>query len=146
AAYYERLLAVKSKYSHWHERTSVAMWLATFQIIRAHRIHVPMDVLSYVRATMFYDTLAARLRPEIDYFKEFKHYRRDAQQRQRKRSMKRLRRRLRNGLLTASDYAVLEKAGSTAVDLLFRLQRLLAVPYDFAVITLTIEKWVVTVT
>src|SRR5260221_3604439 len=75
AAYYERLLAVKSKFSHWHERTSVAMWLATFQIIRAHRIHVPMDVLSYVRATMFYDTLAARLWPEIDYFKEFKRYR-----------------------------------------------------------------------
>src|SRR5260221_4503546 len=144
AAYYERLLAVKSKYSHWHERTSVAMWLATFQISRAHRIHVPMDVLSYVRATWFYDTLAARLWPEIDYFKEFKRYGQDAQKRQRQRSMKSLRRRLRNGLLTNSDFATLEKAGATALDLLFRLQRLLAVPYDFAVITLTIEKWVVT--
>src|SRR5437899_10906940 len=59
--------------------------------------------------------------------------------------MKRLRRRLRNGLLTDSDFVTLEKAGSTAIDLLFRLQRLMAVPYDFAVITLTIEKWVVTV-
>jgi predicted unusual protein kinase regulating ubiquinone biosynthesis (AarF/ABC1/UbiB family) len=145
AAYYERLLAVKSKYSNWHERTSVAMWLATFQIIRAQRIKVPMDVLSYVRATLFYDTLAARLWPEIDYFKEFKRYRRDAQKRQRKQSMKRMRRRLRDGLLTDRDFATLEKAGSTVIDLIFRLQRLMAVPYDFAVITLTIEKWVVTV-
>lgn len=146
AAYYERMLAVESRYSHWHERTSVAMWLATFQIVRAQRIHVPMDVLSYVRATLFYDTLAARLCPEIDYLKEFKRYRRDAQKRQRKKSMERWRRRLRNGLLTSADFATLEQVGSTATDLLFRLQRLLAVPYDFAVITLTIEKWVVTIT
>ncbi len=144
AAYYERLLAVKSKYSRWHERTSVAMWLTAFQIMRKYRIPAPMDVLSYVRATLFYDTLAARLWPKIDYLKEFKRYSRDVQKRRRKQSLKRLRRRLTGGLLTNSDFATLEKVGSTAVDLLFRLQRLLAVPYDFAVVALTVEKWVVT--
>jgi ubiquinone biosynthesis protein len=143
-AYYERLLAVESKYSRWHERTSAAMWLAAFRIMRRNRIPAPADVLMYVRATLFFDTLAARLWPKVDYFKEFERYSQDVTERRRKRGLKRLRRRFRSGLLTAQNFATLEKATTTANDLLFRLQRVLSVPYDFAVISLTVEKWVVT--
>src|SRR5262249_7077579 len=109
AAYYERLLAVKSKHSRWHERTSVAMWLAAFRVMRRYKIPAPMDVLMYVRATLFCDTLAARLHPRIDYFKEFRRYSADYQERRRRRGMKMFRRRLRRGLLTDQDFATAEK-------------------------------------
>jgi len=53
-----------------------------------------------------------------------------------------MRRRLRKGLVSASDFRTLQSAATTANDLLFRMQRILAVPHDFAVLPLTIEKWV----
>jgi ubiquinone biosynthesis protein len=142
AAYYERLLALKSKHSLWHERSNVGMWLAAFKIMREYKIPAPVDVLLYVRATLLHDTLAARLYPAIDYFKEFKRYNRNAQKRRRARGTRRIRRRLREGLLTASDFMTFQTVATTANDLLFRLQRILAVPHDFAVVPLTIEKWV----
>ncbi len=143
-AYYERFLAVKSRHSRWHERTSAAMWLAAFQILNKYKIPVQMDVLMYVRATLFYDTLAARLWENVDYFKEFRRYARDARKRRRKRGVKEMQRRLEQGLIRGADFRFVEKLATTASDLFFRLQRILNVPYDFAVITLTVEKWVVT--
>jgi hypothetical protein len=98
-------------------------------------------VLLYVRATLLHDTLAARLWPAIDYSKEFKRYTRNAQARRRARGARQLRRRLREGLLTASDFKTWQTVSATANDLLFRLQRILAAPHDFEVVPLTIEKW-----
>jgi predicted unusual protein kinase regulating ubiquinone biosynthesis (AarF/ABC1/UbiB family) len=146
AAYYEHVLAVKSKTAPWYETTSAALWLATFQVIKKHKIPVPSDVLMYVRATLFYDTVAARLSPTIDYAKAYKHYTKDVEKRARKRGLKWLRRRLRQGLLTGDDLVNLEKLMTTGRDLFSRVQRLLAAPYDFAVFFHIIEKWVVTFT
>jgi len=142
ATYYDQLLASSSKRAHWSERTSAALWLAAFKVLRKYRIAAPIDVLLFVRATLLYDTLAARLWPSINYMKALRRYTRDFEQRQRKHGRKMLRQRLQHGLLTDAEVGALESLAATGSDLLFRLQRILNVPYDFAVIQLAIEKWV----
>jgi predicted unusual protein kinase regulating ubiquinone biosynthesis (AarF/ABC1/UbiB family) len=144
-AYYEKLLAMSSKGAHWYERTSVAMWLAAFRIMNKYKIPAPTDVLLFVRATLLYDTLAARLWTRINYNKALRRYSEDFERRQRKRGQKALRERLQNGLLADSEIGAVESIAATFNDLLFRVQRILSVPYDFAVIRLTVEKWVYTV-
>ena len=84
--------------------------------MRKYKVPAPTDVLMFVRATLLYDTLAARLWPKVDYFKEFARYTQDVSERRRKRGMKRLRRRLRTGLLTPDNFAMLEKTAATASD------------------------------
>lgn len=140
AAYYEQTLALKSKHATWHERSGAAMWLAAFKVMRRYRIHAPTDVLLYVRATLYHDSLAARLWPAIDYTREFKRYRRNALKRRGALGAKQARRRLRAGLPSAADFSAWQAVSTTANDLIFRLQRILAVPHDFQVVPLSIEK------
>jgi hypothetical protein len=141
-AYYEQVLAIKSGHAAWHERAGATFWLAAFRVMRRYSVPAPADVLLYARATLFHEALAARLWPAIDYAREFKRYRRGAHERMRARGARQLRRRLRDGLVTGSDFRTLQAAATTADDLLFRLQRILAAPYDFQVLPHTVEKWV----
>jgi ubiquinone biosynthesis protein len=143
-AYYEQLLVLKGGNTQWHERSSAAMWLAALRVMRAHNLHAPADLLLYVRATLMFDTLAARLWPKVNYQKAFKSYADDFHERRRQRGMRQVRRRLRNGPLLDSDFGTLSQLATSAGDALFRLQRIFSAPYDFAVLPHTIEKWAYT--
>jgi predicted unusual protein kinase regulating ubiquinone biosynthesis (AarF/ABC1/UbiB family) len=65
---------IKSKHAEWWERTSVRLWLKFFELIRKHQIPVPRNMLRMIRATLSYDTVAARLDSRINVFKEFEKY------------------------------------------------------------------------
>src|SRR5258706_9340737 len=108
-----------------------------------HNVPAPMDVLMYARATLLYDTLAARLNPKISFLDEYKTFGRDAEKKARKRVEKAVRRRRQYGP-SGGDFEALGKIATSANGLLFRFQRLASAPYDFALVSYTIEKWVYT--
>ncbi len=141
AAFHELLLTIQSKHSFWYERTSASMWISMLRIVSKYNIPTPIDVLMYARSTLLYDTLAARLYPQLNYFKEYEAYGRDAAKKAGKRVRKAIRRRLLNGP-SGSDFETLEKVTSAGNVLLFRLQRLFAAPYDFTIGMYGVEKWI----
>jgi hypothetical protein len=140
-ATYTYLLAVESKHSHWWERTSAAYWMQSIAVISAYRVPIPMDLLLFARATLLYDTLAARLDPALDVYTEYRRWARDAERKSRQRVVAGVRRRVWRGP-TDSDYATLERLGGLVRDGAYRLERLFAVPREFFRVPYTIEKGV----
>ena len=65
---------IKSKHSEWKERTSFRLWTALFSEVRRFHIPLPLNVLRMIRATLLYDSVAARIYPRIDVFKEYRKY------------------------------------------------------------------------
>src|SRR5258708_27865696 len=118
AAFHELLLTIQSKHSFWYERTSASMWISMLRIVSKYNIPTPIDVLMYARSTLLYDTLAARLYPRLNYFKEYEDFGRDASKKARKRVRRAIRKRLLNGP-SGSDFATLEKFSAAGHSLLF---------------------------
>jgi predicted unusual protein kinase regulating ubiquinone biosynthesis (AarF/ABC1/UbiB family) len=140
-AYYNHMIAVKSKHTPWYERTSATMFIESIKILAKHQIPAVPDILMFARATLLYDTLAARLDPSINFYKEHERYALKESKLAKKRARKAIDRRLRSGL-QGSDYELLEQALTIGNDLLFRAQRVLSLPYDFAVLPFMVEKWI----
>jgi ubiquinone biosynthesis protein len=142
--FHSQLLAMKSKHSPWFERTTANMFLTSINITSKYHLPVPRDYLMFVRASLLYDTLCARLYPRFDFYKEYKRFRQQAHRKARKQAKRAIRERLRQGL-TGGDYQAIIQMFKTGNDLMFRAQRLLNVPYDFAILPYTVEKWTFTV-
>jgi ubiquinone biosynthesis protein len=140
--FYDMVLAMKSKYSPWYERTTANSWISGLQIISKHNVGVPQDLLMFVRSSLLYDTLAARLHPRINFLKEVNRYFDWSKRQSRKRGRKAMRRWRQDGLLKNIDFEQVERLGQTFNGLVFRLQRLFSAPYDFAMLPFVIEKWV----
>jgi ubiquinone biosynthesis protein len=138
--YYNHMLAIKSKNSPWYERTTASMFIAMINIIGRHNLPAPHDILMFTRATLLYDTLAARLNPKINFYKEYQRYGKRAAKRTAKKARKSVWRRLRRGF-TDQDYVTLENLLETGGELMFKAQRLMSIPYDFAVLPFVVEKW-----
>jgi predicted unusual protein kinase regulating ubiquinone biosynthesis (AarF/ABC1/UbiB family) len=141
--FHNQLLAMKSKHSPWFERTTANLFITSINVTSKYQLPVPRDYLMFTRASLLYDTMCARLDPKFDFYKEYKRFSKAAQKKARKRGRRELNERLRTGL-TGSDYQAMGQVIKTGSDLLFRAQRLLNVPYDFAVVPYTIEKWTFT--
>jgi ubiquinone biosynthesis protein len=73
-AWWKGFYGIKSKHAQWWERTSFRLWSALLEQVRAYRIPLPLNVLRMIRATLLYDTVAARIYPRIDVFKEYRIY------------------------------------------------------------------------
>jgi ubiquinone biosynthesis protein len=140
ATYHAQLIAMKSKHSPWFERTTASLFIASINVTGKYRLPVPQDYLMFVRASLLYDTICARLDPHFDSYKEYKRFRDEARRKARKRARRALQKRLSEGL-TGGDYLKMGQMLKTGNDLLFRAQRLMSSPYDFAVASFTIEKW-----
>jgi predicted unusual protein kinase regulating ubiquinone biosynthesis (AarF/ABC1/UbiB family) len=141
SVYYEQMIAIKSKNSEWYERTSASVFAATIDIMSKYQVPAPRDILMYARAGLLYDTLAARLDRNINYFDEYKRFARRSALEVQRETKRAIRRRLYRGL-QGSDYETIRTVASTAQDLVFRAQRILSAPYDFAVVPYVIEKGV----
>ena len=83
--FWDALLANRSKNSDWYERTTAQLWLGFFRVTSRFKIPMSFDTVRLIRATLLYDTLAARLDHDIDLTKEYRRYRRDAGKNARKR-------------------------------------------------------------
>jgi ubiquinone biosynthesis protein len=119
---------VESKHPEWWERTSYRLWVALLDSAREYNIPMPLKMLRMIRATLLYDTVAARLYPKINVFKEYAKYNRKyaiGVQKQMTRSFFRQ-------VLTGPDpetFVRVQQAVDTGNILLFRLRQFLDEPF-----------------
>ena len=73
-AWWKGFYGIKSKHAQWWERTSFRLWSALFREVRAAKVPLPLSMLRMIRATLLYDSVAARLHPRIDVFEEYRWY------------------------------------------------------------------------
>jgi hypothetical protein len=113
------------------------MFIASIRILAKHNIPAVPDILMFARATLLYDTLAARLDPTINFYKEHERF----AQKESKKAKKRARRAIpaSAGRPARRGLRDLEQAFTIGNDLLFRVS-LLSLPYDFAILPFLVEK------
>jgi predicted unusual protein kinase regulating ubiquinone biosynthesis (AarF/ABC1/UbiB family) len=64
-------LEAKPKSLLWQERTSAIQWTGIIWLARKHGILIDSQVLRLLRATLLYESMAARLHPKIDYVRQY---------------------------------------------------------------------------
>ncbi len=144
---------MKSKSAGWQERTSFRLWRELFRLVRKHGIPLPLNVLRMIRATLLYDTVAARLYPGLDIFKEYKKYFRAEGKRAQKRICRTFWRQAFGGP-SLSNYLLLERFCSTSRTLLswvenfanqgtWRFSSLISKGYSLLVLSLKWFIWMV---
>lgn len=122
----------RSEYSEWWEKTSAQLWLGFFKVTSRYQIPMSFDTVRMIRATLLYDTLAARLDNDINIGEEYRAYMEDAGREAQQRLTDSLAKRLEDGL-TGLDYLRLEKVVSFGDRLLYQSGRFLNLrPFNFA--------------
>ncbi len=122
--YWEALIATRSRHSQWWERTSAQLWLGFFRVTSKFQIPMSFDTVRMIRATLLYDTLAARLDHDIDIGREYRRYVKDAGLEARQRLYKSARSRLEKGL-TGRDFLRLEQMVKMSDKAIYQANRLL---------------------
>jgi ubiquinone biosynthesis protein len=121
--FWDALVATRSRYSEWYERTTAQLWLGFFKVTSRFRIPMSFDTVRLIRATLLYDTLASRLDHDLDLTKEYRRYRRDAGRDARDRLERALRRRAEQGL-DNEDFLRMEQFGGLARRAFVQAERL----------------------
>jgi len=117
------MIAQRSQHSEWWEKTSANLWLGFFKVINEFKIPMSVDHVRMIRATLLYDTLAARLDHDIDLGYKYRAFMKDVGKTHRKRLHKKMRRRLEKGL-TDRDYVRLDRLVKLGDRALYLSQRL----------------------
>lgn len=122
------LYGVESKHPEWWERTSVKLWAGLLDLTREYHIPMPLNMMRMIRATLLYDTVAARLHHKIDVFREYRKYHEDYAERVK---CKMLRSVLRQSLMgpDPSHFVRAQEAIDTANLALFRFRQFLDAPF-----------------
>jgi len=141
---YTRVLHVfnsKREHTEWWERTSVQQWMSFFKFSRANNIPLTIHTLRMVRATLLYDTVAARIDSQVDRFVQYNKFLRFREQQARKRFRKNVGRRVKRGL-DDTVYLRLDELAKTSDILMNRAQTMLSSPVlNFGSL---VGKWVFT--
>lgn len=127
ASYRLSVYAMKSKHSEWWERTSATQWLAFMKAAMKFKVPLPAGALHMIRATLLYDTLAARLNRKMIFYDEYRRYEKFAAKRARKQVKKKIRRNLEHGL-DDRYYLRFQQMTESGNRLMFRLQHFLDTP------------------
>lgn len=122
--FWDGLIATRSKQSEWWERTSAQLWLGFFRVTSRFQIPMAFDTVRMIRATLLYDTLAARLDHDIDVGRHYRRFMKDAGRNARRRLLDSAQDRLERGF-TEQDYIRLERMIKMGDRVLFQAQRLL---------------------
>lgn len=137
SAYWQDLYALKSKHTKWYERTSARTWISLLRLAREYEVTLNFNTLRIIRATLLYDTVAARLYNNLDTFREHRRYNKSAAKRARERVRKGFFTRLTGGL-KPTDYQRIEQLIDMGDRLMYLTQRFLDTsPYRY---TMLIEK------
>jgi predicted unusual protein kinase regulating ubiquinone biosynthesis (AarF/ABC1/UbiB family) len=141
---YTRVLHVfnsKREHTEWWERTSVQQWMSFFRFAQANNIPLTIHTLRMVRATLLYDTIAARIDSQVDRFEQYSQFLRFREQQARKRFRKRNQKRAKRGMDDTA-FLRLEEVAKTSEILMNRAQTLLSSPVlNFGSL---VGKWVFT--
>ena len=120
--FWQDLYAFKSKHAKWWERTSANLWVGVLQLVQEYEMHMNLNTLRMIRATMLSDSLAARLDSKIDHYKEYQRYAKGAD----KRAFKRFEKKFKQGWQRR--WRTAEQLYDSTNTLLFRAQRWLDQP------------------
>lgn len=126
-AWWRAFYGVKSQHADWWERTSFRLWSTMLQLVRDYQIPLPTNLLRMIRATLLYDTVAARLDRNIDVFEEYRKHIRFESERVKREVQEDLWRQLVDGP-DPSTYVNLQRLTDIGQTLLFRVERLLNEP------------------
>ncbi|HEX8136699.1 MAG TPA: AarF/UbiB family protein [Pyrinomonadaceae bacterium] len=129
-AWWTGFYGIKSKHAAWWERTSFRLWLRYFELIRKYQIPIPRNMVRMIRATLLYDTVAARLYGKINVFREFEKYSEGVAARARKRILRSMIRQLLRGP-DDSTYLRMQQIQNVGNGILYRVQKWLDDP-DFS--------------
>lgn len=69
------LFALKDSQSAWWERTTIGLWRRVLSCCRHDGVTPRLEVLRMMRSTLAFDTMAARLKPDVKLLREFDRYR-----------------------------------------------------------------------
>ncbi|MBV8859360.1 MAG: AarF/ABC1/UbiB kinase family protein [Acidobacteria bacterium] len=83
-AWWTGFYGIKSKHAQWWERSSLRLWLRFYELIRKYQLPIPRNMVRMIRATLLYDTVAARLYSKVNIFREFQKYERGVAKRVRR--------------------------------------------------------------
>lgn len=111
----------------WQERTSAIQWVGMVQLVRKYGIVVDIEVLRVIRATLLFESMAARLHPEIDFveqYRKFENYRAEQARRRVTDSIKEQLDGKQNEQLTIR----MDRIAHTVEGLFFRTTHMLALP------------------
>ncbi len=122
--FWDAMIAQRSKHSQWWEKTSANLWLGFFRVTSQFKIPMSVDHVRMIRATLLYDTLAARLDNQIDLGKQYRAFMKDAGDKARKRLRRKIRMRFERGF-TASDFGKLERVLKMSDRALFLAERVM---------------------
>lgn len=125
--YRSSVYAMESKHSEWWERTTAVQWFAFMKASMKFNVPLPDGVLHFVRATLLYDTVAARLDKKIVFYNEFRRYERFAGKKIRERAKKKFKRSLFQGI-DPTIYLRASRLMDTGNRMFFRLQRFIEAP------------------
>ncbi|WIG95679.1 AarF/UbiB family protein [Myxococcus sp. SDU36] len=127
--FWQDLYANKSRTSRWWERTSANLWIGFFKLAQEYRVPMNLNTLRMIRSTMLSDSLAARLDPRIDHYREYRRYEVQLGRRMRRRLEKKL-----HGLTEDRSFIRYDQFFEAAMAGFYRLQRFLdSSTYRFAV-------------
>jgi hypothetical protein len=123
-AWWTGFYGIKSNHAQWWERSSLRLWLKFYELIRKYKLPIPRNLVRMIRATLLYDTVAARLYGDINIFKEFQKYERDVAKRVRREIQESV---VRQMLLGPDDANYLRMRQLTDIgdDLIIRVRRFL---------------------
>lgn len=123
-AWWTGFYGIKSNHAQWWERSSLRLWLRFFELIRKYKIPIPRNMVRMIRATLLYDTVAARLYAKINVFTEFEKYTRDVARRARRQIIDSATRQLLTGP-DDSNFLKLREIVDIGDDILVRVRRFL---------------------
>ncbi len=122
--FWDAMIAQRSEHSEWWEKTSANLWLGFFKVTNRFRIPMGVDHVRMIRATLLYDTLAARLDNNIDLGERYRAFMKDRGRKVRKQLRRNVEERISNGL-TASDYTKIDRLFKMGDRAIYHGQRLM---------------------
>ena len=106
--FWQDLYAFKSKHSQWYEHTSARIWMSLLGLAREYKVPMNLNTLRMIRSTLLSETVAARIYPKIDAWREHRKYNKGAAKQARKRVLRGFWKRVCGGP-TKSDYQRIEQ-------------------------------------
>lgn len=72
---WEHLFALRDKDAEWWERTTIGVWTTVLEASRESGVKLRLELLRMMRSCITFETLAARLRPDVRLLSEYERYR-----------------------------------------------------------------------
>lgn len=125
-AYYRRLW---SKVCPWYEKTAAALLFKLFGMLQKYDIPANLDTVRALRSNILYDTLAARVDPDLDVIKTIRDFLEDYGDGIRRDTLRSLRKQLNKGLINGINYVALKEVRELSSKVMTALERYLDRPF-----------------